>query len=226
MIQGVEEKKDFFAGVQDVDVVGLSEGPDVIHNREDIALAGFDTIRKVKDAEKAGYQAIVMSCHGDPNLYSVREAVRIPVVGIMELAMHFCAVLAHRFSILVPNLAIKRWQEENAIKYGFESKLASVRLVPFKVPLEEVLELSRRKPIPNEVIEPVVEECIKAIEEDDAGAITFGCGCFRRLEGELRQQLRGKGFEVPVVNPLPLAVDVARILIKHKLTQSLRCYPG
>ena len=94
------------------------------------------------------------------------------------------------------------------------------------MPLEDVLELSRQKPIPNEVIEPVVEECVKAIQEDDAQAITFGCGCLRRLGGELSERLRDKGFEVPVVNPLPLAVDTARILIKHGLTQSSKCYPG
>ena len=79
MIQGVEEKVDYFAGVEDVDVVGLSEGPDVLHNREDVALVGPDSIRKAREAEKAGYQAVVMTCHGDPNLYSLREAVRIPV---------------------------------------------------------------------------------------------------------------------------------------------------
>jgi len=226
MIANMEEKWDYFAGVEDVEIVGLSEGPDVIHNREDIALAGVDTIRKVREAEKAGCKAVVLTCHGDPNLYAIREAVRIPVVGIMEVAMHFCAMLAHRFSILVPNLAIKRWQEENVIKYGFESKVASIRQVPFKVPLEDVLALSRRKPIPNEVIEPFVEEAVKAIQEDDAGAITFGCGGVRRLYDELRKRLREKGFEVPVVNPLPFGLDIARVLIKHELTQSSRCYPG
>jgi allantoin racemase len=226
MIQGVEEKVDYFAGVEDVDVVGLSEGPDVLHNREDIALVGPDSIRKVREAGKAGYQAVVMTCHGDPNLYSLREAVRIPVIGIQELSMHFCAMLAHRFSVLVPSLTIKRWQEENAVKYGMGSRLASVRVVPFEVPLEKVLELSRQRPIPSEVLNPVVYESIKAIEEDDAGALSFGCGCLRRMSDDLQAGLKERGFEIPVVNPLPLGVDIARVMIKHKLTQSLPCYPG
>jgi allantoin racemase len=226
MIQGVEEKRDFFAGVEDVDIIGISEGVDVIHDREDVALAGLHSVRRAKEAEEAGYEAIITTCHGDPNLYSLREAVRIPVIGIMELSMHVCSMLAHRFSVLVPNMAIKRWQEENAVKYGLISKLASVRLVPFKVPLERVLELSRKKPMPGEVIEPVVTEAIKAIREDDAGAITFGCGCLKRVGVELQKELQTRGFDVPVVNPLPLAVDFARVLVKNRLSQSLRSYPG
>lgn len=226
MIQGVEEKVDYFAGIEDVDVVGLSEGPDVLHNREDVALVGPDSVRKVKEAEKAGYQAVVMTCHGDPNLYSLREAVRIPVIGIQELSMHFCAMLAHRFSVLVPSLTIKRWQEENAVKYGMESRIASVRAVPFTVPLEKVLELSRQSPIPPEVFDPVLQECLRAVNEDDAGAISFGCGALRRMADRLQTELKNRGIEIPVVNPLPFAVDIARVLIKHKLTQSLPCYPG
>jgi len=226
MIQGVDEKKEFFAGVEDLEIVGLSEKVEVIHNREDEALVAAESISKARDAEKAGYQAIVLTCHGDTNLYSIREAVRIPVVGIMEVAMHFCATLSHRFSILVPNLAIKRWQEDNVIKYGFESKVASVRLVPWKISLEEVLQLARHKPIPEEAIEPPLSECIKAIEQDGATAITFGCGCFKNLVNELGKQLKDKGFEVPMINPLPLGVDIARVLVKHGLTHSLLSYPG
>ncbi len=226
MIQGVEEKVDYFAGIKDVDVVGLTEGPDVLHNREDVALVGPDSIRKAREAEKAGYLAIVMTCHGDPNLYSLREAVRIPVIGIQELSMHFCAMLAHRFSVLVPSLTIKRWQEENIVKYGMESRIASVRVVPFGVPLEKVLELSRQSPIPKEAFDPVLQECVQAVKEDDAGAISLGCGALRRMTDSLRAELKNRGIDIPVVNPLPFAVDVARVLIKHGLTQSLPCYPG
>lgn len=226
MIQGVDEVKEFFAGVGDVEIVGLSQGVECIHNREDEALVAVESMSKARDAEEAGYQAIVLTCHGDTNLYSIREAVRIPVVGVMEVAMHFCATLAYRFSILVPDLAIKRWQEDNAIKYGLESKVTSIRVVPWEMCLEEVFELARQKPVPEEVIEPALSECIKAIKQDDATAITFGCAAFKNLAIELGKQLKDTGLEVPLVNPLPLGVDIARVLIKHGLTHSLRCYPG
>lgn len=225
MVELLESQRDFFAGVEDVEVVALTEGPAIIHNREDVALAGPDSIKKSKQAEKDGYKAICFTCHGDPNLYSIREAVRIPVIGTIEVAMHFCAMLAHRFSILVPDLPIKRWQEENAVKYGFESSVASIRVVPFKLPLEEVSKLSRQKPMPEEIISPTVDECIKAIREDGAGAITFGCGAFKRMADELGKRLKEEGFEIPVINPLPLAVDVARALIRQRLSHSLLSYP-
>ena len=86
MVEGIERMRRYFAGVEDIAIVGLTEGPAIIHNRKDAALVGPDTIRKALEGEKAGYQAIVLSCHGDPNLNSVREAVRIPVIGPMEVA--------------------------------------------------------------------------------------------------------------------------------------------
>jgi len=225
MVKGVERKQKFFAGVEDVGVLALTEGPETTLSRTDGALSAADTIRKAVEAERDGYKAIVLSCHGDPELYPLREAVRIPVLGTMEIAMRFCAMLSHKFSVLVPELWIKRQQEDNAIRYGLESKIASIRVVSFRNPLAEVSELALRRPIPQGIIEPALGECIKAIEEDDATAITFGCGCFTGMGEELGRQLKAKGFDVLVINPLPLAVEVARALINLGLTQSALAYP-
>jgi len=223
-----ENTRDFFAGVEDVEVVSLSKRKGLIEfvrNREEVALNASDVIAKVKEAEKAGYGAVAFSCWGDPNLYAAREAVRIPVIGPMEVAMHFCSMLGRRFSILTPDLSAKRWQEENAIKYGFESKVASIRLVPFNQSPEDLLPLIRLKPIPEEIIEVALREAIKAIEEDGATAITFGCGIFLPMIDEVKRRLNEQQYRIPVINPMSLAVDVARILIRQKLTHSELCYP-
>ena len=221
-------ERQLFAEMEDVDVVSLSEREGVIElirNREDAAVNAQDTMMKVKEAEKAGYGAVVFTCHGDPHLYAAREAVRIPVIGVMEATMHFCSMLGNRFSVLTPNLSIKRWQEANAVRYGVESRVASIRLVPFKIQLEEVSELIRRKPIPEEIIEPVMREAIKAIEEDGATVVTFGCGVFMPMIDEVKRRLKEQQRGVPVIHPLLLGVDVARILMRQKLTHSEICYP-
>jgi len=226
MIDGLEDKKEFFANDNDIDIIGLSQRVGSIHCLEDVALVGAECVDKVKEFEKAGYGAVVLTCHGDPNLFSLREAVRIPVVGLMEVAMHFCAMLSRKFSILTPNLAIKRWQENNAIQYGFDRRIASIRVVPFEFPLENIVEYARQEPIAREIVAPVIAECIRAIKEDDATAITFGCGAFKRMAEDVRIGVKEGGYEVPIVNPLPLGVETARLLIKQKLSHSLSCYPG
>jgi allantoin racemase len=225
MVTGGERKAQFFAGVDDVEVISLSSGVHVVECRMDHALCSPGAIDKAIEGEERGYKAIVFSCHGDPDLYPIREAVRIPVLGTMQVAMHFCVMLAGRFSIMVPSVRIKRDQEDIVLKYGLQSKVASIRIVPFNRPIGEISQFSMQRPIPEVIIEPALKECIKAIEEDDARGITFGCGCFTGMADELERRLREKGFDVLVVNPLPLAVEIARALIKLDLTHSALAYP-
>ena len=112
-----------------------------------------------------------------------------------------------------------------AALYSLEHKVASVRAIPFKMPLEEVGELCRHTPIPKEVIGPTVNETIKAITEDGATAITFGCAFFAMMEDELRKRLKEAGFDVLLINPLPLAIEVAKLLIKMNLSHSAQSFP-
>jgi len=45
------------------------------------------------------------------------------------------------------------------------------------------------------------------------------------LGDELRKQLRDRGFDVLVVNTLPMALEVARLLVRNKLTHSASAFP-
>jgi len=218
----------FCSEMPDVDVESITEGPAVIHNRYDVALAAPDTVRHVQKAESEGYGAVLFTCHADPNLAAAREGVRIPVIGCLETSTHFCAMLGTKFTILTPNKAIQRWQEENIQKYGLTSRLASIRTVKFAIPLEEILALGSKRPLPKEVQELVamtVVEATKAVEEDDATAIIFGCGGFLWLEDEVENQLRKKGVNVLIINPLALTIEVARLLVKLGLSHSVLAYP-
>ena len=66
---------------------------------------------------------------------------------------------------------------------------------------------------------------MKAIEEDGAPAITFGCAFLARIIAEVETRLKSKGLGVTVINPLPLTIEVARLLIKMKLTHSAAAFP-
>ena len=78
MTRGGDFLEDYFAGWEDVDVVSLDQGAGVIAKRVDIALGGFDSIKKA------------------------REAVRILVLGVGQTTWHFYSMLASRFSIVSP----------------------------------------------------------------------------------------------------------------------------
>ncbi|MCP4321048.1 MAG: hydrogenase expression protein HupH, partial [Alteromonadales bacterium] len=45
-----------------------------------------DTIKQAIKAERAGADAIIIDCMGDPGLNACREAVSIPVIGPCQTA--------------------------------------------------------------------------------------------------------------------------------------------
>ena len=108
---------------------------------------------------------------------------------------------------------------------GPRGGLVQMEQFEFDVPLEETGELSRRRPIPEELTGPILNEAIKAIEEDDATAITFGCLFMGMLADELRSRPKERGFDVLIINPLPMTLEVAKLLVKNKLTHSALAFP-
>lgn len=216
--------KTCFSGIEDVDVIPIEQGPPAILSRTDQILAGYDSIKKVRKAESAGYRAVVIGCLGDPNLDALRESVKIPVIGAMQAAMHFCAMLANRFSIICCGEAyIKRSKEDLIARYNFQSQVASIRQVPS--PTSEIAELSMDKDQSGKISDLTTHECIQAIQIDSATAIIFGCGVFTLMVDDIRMKLKEKGYDLPVINPFYFAVDLARFYIEQGLSHSQLAFP-
>src|SRR5690606_5773638 len=107
----------------------LDRGPPSIESLYDEALAVPDTLVKVVVAERAGADAIVIDCMGDPGLKPARERVSVPVLGPAESAMHFAAMLGQTFSIVTILDSVRPMLTDLARLYGVHEKLASIRVV-------------------------------------------------------------------------------------------------
>jgi allantoin racemase len=69
-------------------------------------------------------------------------------------------------------------------------------------------------------------ESVKAIEEDGAHAILFGCTGMRGCAEGLRVALAERGYPgIPVIDPVMAAFKVAEALVDLGLTPSKRTYP-
>lgn len=196
-----------------VSVTGIATGPASIESEFDEAFALPGTVVRILEAERDGADAVVIDCMGDPALDAGREVVDIPVVGASQAAMHLAAMLAHEFSVVTVLGTLRPLFENAAERYGVRSKLTSVRSVEMPV-----LELEAD---PERLVGALVDESVRAIEEDGAHAIVFGCtgmkGCAVGLERGLVE--RGYGG-VPVVDPVAAAAKVAEALVDLGLTQS------
>lgn len=191
-------------------------GPASIECEYDEAMAQPGTIAKIVEAERQGADAVVIDCMGDPGLKAGRECVSIPVVGPAETAMHVASMLGHTFSVVTVLKRLRAQQEDLAQVYGVGGKFASLRAVDIPVlELEDDLDRTKRE---------LTVEAIKAIELDGADAIIFGCTGMLGCADAVRAGLLAKGYDVPVIDPMPLAIRYAKTLAECKLSQSKITY--
>ncbi|MCL5256219.1 MAG: aspartate/glutamate racemase family protein [Chloroflexi bacterium] len=200
-----------------VQVTFIDNGPPSIECEFDEALAVPDMINKAIEAEREGADAIIINCMQDPGLKACREAVSIPVVAPLETASHFAASLGRKFSVITTLSGSVPPIRDRCLMYGFRHSLASVRAVGIPV-----LELEKDM---STVISALVKQGQRAIEEDGADVIVFGCTCMVGAAQAVEEGLRKKGYAVPVVDPSVLAVRVAEVLADIGLSHSKRAYP-
>lgn len=166
----------------EVDVVSLSEGPPHLEYKSYEPLVLVGTLEKIVQAEREGYDAVIIGCFDDPALQEARELVNIPVIGPGETCMHLACMLGHKFSVITAIREALARLEDHVLMYGLEKKLASFRFVNMR--LREMGEN------PEKLHASLIQEAKKAIEEDDAEVIVLGCtvetGFMNRLIEELK----------------------------------------
>ena len=207
-----------FLGTE-IEITSPDEGPCAIQSGYDAAIAAPNILRKVKEAEDEGFDAVIISCGMDPAIDECRQIVKIPVVGNGMPSHLMAAFLGHKYSILMPGQKGKRPTYHRVVrKLGFDSKLASIRGVglPILEIRKEFVEKNFRK-----TKRMFIEEARKAIEEDGADVIVAGCGYFAELAKEVEKELG-----VPVINPVGVALKMAETLVSLGLIHSKIIYPN
>ena len=200
-----------------VDFVNIATGPASIECDYEIMMAQPATIARIVEAERQGADAVVIDCMGDPGLFGARECVTIPVLGPMQTAMSLAAMLGHKFSVVTVLNRILPMIETQAAVYGFTSKLASARSVNIPVlELEKDMAATRRA---------LVAAAKKAVVEDGADYIIFGCTGMMGCAEAVHEGLLQEGFDVPVIDPVPTAVNMAAAVVRSTLSHSKQAYP-
>jgi allantoin racemase len=149
-------------------------------------------------AERDEYDGIALNCFYDPGLREARELLRIPVSAPCESSLHVASMLsAGKFSILIGR---RKWlpkMADNARNYGFESKIASWRILDLTVPEMKNMEKTEAA---------ILREAKAAVEEDMAECIVLGCTGMAR-QAERVQRMLG----VPVLDPVIMTMKMAEM---------------
>lgn len=203
-------------GLVQLDLVFVEKGGASIEGAFDIAVNTPYILQKVKWAEKDHYDAVVIDCFDDPGLEAAREIVTIPVVSANQSACFLASELGQRFSIInvVPEVEVR--SRYLLRKYGIIDNLASIRTI--NVP---VLDLEKNY---TKVLQAVVDAAKKAVIEDGAHVIVFGCTGMAVFLKEVKTELEKEGLNVPIIEPLRAAIYDAIRLVLMGVSHSKMAY--
>lgn len=216
---GLTKASDFAGLLGKDDIVDFTEldfGPKSIESGYDAALATPDTVAKIIAAERDGVDAVVIDCMGDPGLQAARECVRIPVLGPCQTAMSLAGTLGHHFSVLSIARSTHAAFERRARIYGSAENYASTRSVDICV-----AELGAQGELLRDRLR---DAALAAIKLD--GADTLVIGCTRMFAADvLQSDLYALGYDVPVIDPVPATVKLAKVMVELGLTHSKYAFP-
>lgn len=161
-------------------------------------VAIHNIIKLSVEAEKNGCDAIVIGCFYDPGLREVRELVKIPVVGVCEASLQVASSLsAGKYSILVGR---QKWipkMADNARIYGYDSRIASWRILNLTVPDMHDKEKTQVA---------ILREAKAAVDEDRAEVVCLGC---TGMAGQAKKAQETLG--IPVLDPVLIGLKVAEL---------------
>jgi allantoin racemase len=198
----------------EVDIVDVDEGPASIESLYEEYLSIPNTIDKMLEMEKKGYDAAILGCYGDPGLDAIREITdKMVVVGPGEAGVMAAALCGHRFSIITVTNSIINALHHLVEKAGVGKKLASVRAIE-----TPVLELASNR---EDTVKKLIEEGRKAIREDRADTLVLGCMSMGFLN---TAEEMSEALGIPVVNPGRVSLKMAEALVGTGLVHSKLAY--
>ncbi len=186
-----------------------ASGPVSIESHFDEAISAVGVAEEVLAGERSEdpVDAYVIACFGDPGLLAARELTRAPVIGIAEAAFHVATMISTRFSVVTTLGRTGIIAEHLLESYGFSHHCRRVRAAEIPVlDLEDNAEIA---------VQRLVEECRKAKEEDNIGAIVLGCGGMADLTDYLTEAVG-----LPIIEGVTAAVKLAEALVGLNLGTS------
>ena len=175
-------------------------GPVSIESHFDEAVSVLGVLDEIRAGERENVDAYIIACFGDPGLNAARELTRAPVIGIAEAAFHAATLISTRFSVVTTLPRTTIIAEHLLDSYGMASRCRRVRAADIPV-----LELEEN---PDLALERIIEECLKAKQEDGIGAIVLGCGGMADLTPQI-----SAAVGLPVVEGVTAAVKLAEALV-------------
>ncbi len=196
-----------------VEIADVATGPSSIESMYEEYQSVPGSVAAIVQAEKDGFDGVILGCAGDPGLDAAKEMVSIPVIGPGENSVLLAAQLGHHFSIITVMESIVDPLEHLVLKAGVDRKLASVRSVNVSV-----LDIGKD---PDLIRRRALEEAKAARDQDRADTIVLGCMsmAFAQLDKEMSAELG-----IPVINPAIAALKTLESMVAMGISHSKKAF--
>ena len=219
--------------------IDIDEGEPTDHGeetRDEVVVANIavGVVKRVQAVCAMGkYDAIITQAGIEPGFLAARTASTLPIAFPVHSALHIASFLGEKFSVLTTTDAQSQIVRRNAQLYGLNHKLTSVRYVSRSSTYTMALVRKYRKeermnsPEVQEFVGSIVNQFIRAIEDEAVDSVIIGSPHQQCFLDEVRQGLDAAGYqEIRLIGAFAAAVEMARVMVNMKLMQSPRAYPS
>ena len=219
--------------------IDIDEGEPTDHGeetRDEVVVANIavGVVKRVQAVCAMGkYDAIITQAGIEPGFLAARTASTLPIAFPVHSALHIASFLGEKFSVLTTTDAQSQIVRRNARLHGLNHKLTSVRYVSRSSTYTMALVRKYRKeermnsPEVQEFVGSIVNQFIRAIEDEGVDSVIIGSPHQQCFLDEVRQGLDAAGYqEIRLIGAFAAAVEMARVMVNMKLMQSPRAYPS
>ena len=219
--------------------IDIDEGEPTDHGeetRDEVVVANIavGVVKRVQAVCAMGkYDAIITQAGIEPGFLAARTASTLPIAFPVHSALHIASFLGEKFSVLTTTDAQSQIVRRNAQLYGLNHKLTSVRYVSRSSTYTMALVRKYRReermnsPEVQEFVGSIVNQFIRAIEDEGVDSVIIGSPHQQCFLDEVRQGLDAAGYqEIRLIGAFAAAVEMARAMVNMKLMQSPRAYPS
>jgi allantoin racemase len=115
------------------EVHGLDPPDHLFHPLTEFRCAA-QAIRNAFEAERGGYDALVIGHFQEPGLLEIRGAVDFPVIGLGEATMLAALSMGRKLGLVTIDPIFIDWHERQIRAYGLEQRVTGVRAIKVDLP--------------------------------------------------------------------------------------------
>lgn len=162
-----------------------------------------------RNAEKEGYDAVIINCFGDPMLWELKQALNIPVIGLGEASMIYSLNIGRKFGVVSISPYNNFEIEETIEKYGLTKRF---------IGCESITSWKKGDQIGIEETIDAFTHAARKLIDNGAEVIIPGCSITSFKIRMIKEMT--KVDNVPIVDIIGVAIKQAEMLVSIKKSGS------